>query len=276
MPGRLDKRPRVVCGQNNNSQGMNMRNLGSLLIGALLAMAGISAQAQAPQQVQVLPTETFVCNFVGTSDMSDLQDAFDDFNAWADANGIDDLTSFVLTPSYFSEDVDYDVVGLNIWPDGAAFGSGDSLMSSDPDALSSFNGVVDCSSHSLYALVGVKPPAGDVQPGGLFEFSNCTMKGNRSRNEGINAVGAVAQYWSQWNLNDAQAVFANIAGESSDTSYQFKWVTYYPSYETLGSLYDHMVNEGGVQAVDAIVDPVMQCDSSRIYTTTIMRTPAAE
>ena len=249
-----------------------MKALCKLAIGLAFAMAGLSAQAQ--QDFPVLPTEIYACNYINGSDRADLNRSFAQFNEWADEAGISDLTSYLLTPSYYSEDVDYDFIGLNIWPNGAAFGGGNGAISRDPDAFAGFTDVVQCPSHALYALVGVKPPAQEIQSGGLFEFSNCTMKGNRSGDEGVAAVAAASQLFSQWNLNDAHAVFFNIAGLPSNTSYQFKWVTYYPSYEAWGSLYDHIVNEGAIQTLGAMLDPVMQCDSSRIYETTVMRMAA--
>jgi len=253
-----------------------MRVIGALLTGLVVGIAALSAQAQPPEEFPVLPAETFSCNFVGDSDMADLQRSFDRFNSWADQNGIDNLTMFVLTPDFVSSDNEYDIFGLNIWPDGAAFGSGNDKIAASTVAYESFTGVVDCDSHSLSALIGVKPPSQDVQTGGLFEFSNCTLKGNRSGEEGIAAVAAAAGLLGQWNLNDAHGVMFNIAGAPLDTSYQFKWISYYPSYSTLGTLYDHMVNDGGVQAMAAIQDPVMDCDSSRIYQTTVMRASADE
>jgi len=251
-----------------------MNKLVKLAIGCVFGMAGISAQAQ--QDLPVLPTEMFACNYVDGSDMTDLNRSFAQFNTWADRAGIDDLTMFLLTPNFFSDDVDYDLIGLNIWPDGAAFASGNAKISDDPDAYGSFDGVVECSSHALYALVGVKPPTQDVESGGLFEFTNCTMKGNRSNNEGIAAIAGVAQLFERYNINDAHAAFFNLAGLAPDTSYQFKWVTYYPSFEAWGRLFDGIVGDGAVQDIDAIVNPVMQCDSSRIYNTTVERMAAGE
>lgn len=224
----------------------------------------------------MLPTELFICNYVNGSGMDDLSDAFDSFNAWADDQGIDDLTIFVLTPGFFSEDVDYDVVGMNIWPDGAAFGSGNAAISGDPDALASFEDVVECSAHALYALVGVEPPVEDPQTGGLFEFSNCTMRGNRSNDEGIATVAAAAALFDRWNVNDAHAALFNLAGLPADTAYNFKWLTYYPSFESWGALFDGIVGDDAIAEVDATIGPMMQCDSSRIYGTTVMRMGVAE
>ena len=251
-----------------------MKILGNFFIGFLLCTAGLSAQAQ--EAPPVLPVEIYACSYVGTSDLGDVERSFDELNEWADENGIDDLTIYMLTPSFYSADNEYDVLSFNIWPDGAAFGSGNAQMSDDPDAAGFFAGVVDCAAHSMYALVGVKPPEQDVQSGGLWEFTNCTMKGNRSTDEGVAAVTAVGQLFDRYNVNDAHAALFNIAGLPLDTSYQFKWVTYYPSYESWGSLFDGVVSDGAVQEIGAIVDPVMQCDSSRIYSGAVMRTAAAE
>jgi len=208
--------------------------------------------------------------------MDDLNRSFDGFNEWADANGVDDLTMYLLTPHFYSEDFEYDIVGMNFWPNGAAFGSGNAAITSDPDAYGGFEGVIDCPSHAMHALVGVKPPQQDVQDGGLFEFTNCTMQGNRSNDEGIAAVAAVGELFNRWDVNDAQAAVFNIAGLASDASYDFKWVTYYPSYESWGALMDGLIGDQAVQELGAIVDPVMQCDSSRIYGTMVKRAAAAE
>jgi hypothetical protein len=215
------------------------------------------------------------CNFSNGADMTDLSRAFDEYNVWADAAGITGLTIYQLTPSFYSEDMEYDFLGMNIWPDGAAFGDGNDAMANDSDSLAMFEDVVECDTHALYALVGVKPPAENIAPPSLWEFSNCTMHGNRSADEGVAAVGAVTEIFARYNLNDAHAALFNIAGHQSDADYDFKWVTTYQSYQSWGSLFDGLTGDGGVQEMGAILDPVMQCDSSRIYSTTVRRTAAA-
>jgi hypothetical protein len=251
-----------------------MKLLGKTFLAFGLSMAGLTAMAQ--EEAPVLPTEIFACNFVGDSDMADLNRSFNAFNTWADRQGIEDVSVYILPPNFFSKELEYDVLGLNFWPTGAGFGGGNAKIASDPNALASFEGVVDCSGHSMNALIGIKPPTGEVVNGGLFEFSDCTMQGNRSNEEGIATLVAASQLYSQWNLNEAHGILFNIAGAATDLDYQFKWITYYPSYQTLGTLFDHMVNDGGVQALDALMRPVMQCNSSRIYSTTVMRAGATE
>jgi hypothetical protein len=253
---------------------MIMKSLGRLFLAFWLTTAALPALAQ--EDPPVLPTEIFVCNFVGDSDMDDLNRAFNTFNAWADRQGIEDLSIFLLTPNFYSDELEFDVLGLNIWPTGAAFGGGNQKISADPNSIAAFEGVVDCNGHSWNALVGVKPPTVHVANDGLFEFSDCTLHGNRSNDEGIAAVVGASLVFDKWNLNDAHGVLFNISGGPAELNYQFKWITYYPSYETLGTLFDHMVNDGGLQALGALIEPVMQCNSSRIYSTTVMRTAVEE
>ena len=251
-----------------------MKNLGKFSIGVLFALAALSAQAQ--QEMPVLPVDMWGCNLANGADLTDLDRAFDEYNEWADAAGITNLTIYQLAPTFFSEDMEYDFLGMNIWPDGAGFGDGNAAMASDSDSLEMFQDVVDCDVHALYALVGVKPPAQNMAPPSLWEFSNCTMHGNRSNDEGIAAVAAAAEIFARYDLNDAHAAFFNIAGHPSDASYNFKWVTAHQSYQAWGSLFDGLTGDGGVQELGAILDPVMQCDSSRIYSMTVRRTAAGE
>ena len=59
-------------------------------------------------------------------------------------------------------------------------------------------------------------------------------------------------------------------GKAPDAGFDFKWVSYYPSMKAYGAVFDHYV-AGGVQAAAAIVDPVMDCNISRIYSVSVMR-----
>jgi len=245
-----------------------MKMYQSLALGALLASVSFAALAQ--DEMPVLPTEVFGCNYVGDSDRGDLDRAFARFNDWADDNGIGNLTSLLLTPQFFSTEREFDVIGMDIWENGASFGSGVSGMMADPDALAGFEGVVECSAHGLYALVGVKPPEQDAPAGGIFEFTDCWIRENRSPDEGVAAIAEFAAMTAGWNVGDAYGALFNIAGETADTDYTFKWLTYYPSYEAFGSVFDHMA-AGGVQQAGAIVDPVMHCNSSRMYDMEVMR-----
>ena len=76
--------------------------------------------------------------------------------------------------------------------------------------------------------------------------------------------------WSEWNVGDAHGVMFPVAGENPDAAFDFKWISFYPSMKEYGEVFDHYVS-GAVQSAAAIVDPVMDCNISRIYSIGLMR-----
>jgi hypothetical protein len=245
-----------------------MSNLKAMAIGALVAVASLGGAA-AQEGPPVLPVELFLCNYRPGNDAGDLERVNTAYNRWADSRNLNSITSLVLTPSYHSDQLEYDVIGMDIWENGAAMGRGSAMMRSPGSPIPDFDEVVDCPAHQMFALVGIKPPPGESDTA-IFEFSNCTVKENRSADDGIAAVGAVAQMWTDWNVGDAHAVLFPVAGEAGDATYTFKWITRYPSYEAYGSVFDHYA-AGAVAAAERIISPVMTCDSSRIYDATTIR-----
>ena len=270
---------RNVAGPRKNGQrntrcyttrmgGITMKNLGVFFCASLMALAGSAAFSQ--EDFPVLPIEMFGCNYQSGQNLGDLDSPSETFNEWADEEGITDLTSLTLSPHFFSPDLPYDVIGMDIWENGAALGEGVASIASDPSSVSEFNEVVDCPAHGLYALVGVKPPEEGLVDGGLFEFSDCTVRRNRSADEGIGAVAAIGDLMAPWNVGDAHGVLFPVAGETPDADYTFKWVTYYPSAQAFGTVFDEYAS-GAVQTAGSIIDPVMECDISRMYDVTVMR-----
>lgn len=250
-----------------------MKKVSNLLLGIFLSTAAFTVLAQ--EAFQVLPTEGFSCNFRAGQDASDLDAANEGFNEWADGQGITNLTTFQMTPHYYSPEQENEVLFLDIWEDGASMGSGVGAIMSDPDSVADFEEVLDCSAHALYALVGTKPPPNPIVDNGLFEFTDCTLKENRSPDDGIAAVVAIGELWAPWGLGDANGVMFPVSGETPDAGYTFKWITYYPSIAALGTVFDNY-SAGAVVAAGAIIDPVMTCNNSRMYSLTVMREAAGE
>jgi len=248
--------------------GITMKHLGIFFFGSLMALTGSAAFAQ--DDFPVLPIEMFGCSYLSGQGLSDLGSPSDTFNEWADGAGITDLTSVVLSPHFFSAELEYDVIGMDIWESGAALGEGVASIGSDPDSVSEFNEVVDCSAHALFALVGIQPPPDGLADGGLFEFSDCTVRANRSADEGIDAVVAITEMMSPWTVGDAHGVLFPVAGETPDVDYTFKWITYYPSAQAFGTVFDRYAS-GAVQTAGSIIDPVMECDISRMYDVQVIR-----
>lgn len=245
-----------------------MNNLKTIALGALIAsirLGSVAAQEAPP----VLPVDLFLCNYRPGNDAGDLNRVNTAYNRWADSHNMNSVTSLVLTPSYHSDQLDYDIIGMDIWQNGAAMGSGAMMMRSQGSPVADYDAVLDCPAHQMFALVGIKPPPGPSDTA-ILEFSNCTVKENRSADDGIAAVSAVAQMWADWNVGDAHAVLFPVAGETGDATYTFKWITRYPSYAAFGTVFDHYA-AGAVATAERILAPVMTCDSSRIYDASTIR-----
>lgn len=245
-----------------------MKLLCNLISGAFLSTAGLTALAQ--EEYPVLPVEGFSCNFIDGQDQSDLDSAAASFNDWADNEGIALLTTVQLTPHFFSDAQEYEVLFMDIWEDGASFGNGVGAIMADPSGVTEFSEVVECPAHSLFALVGVKPPENGLVDNGIFEFTDCTLKANRSADDGIAAVTAIGNMMAPWAIGDGLGVMFPVAGESPDADYTFKWITYYPSIQAFGTVFDHYAG-GAVTTAESIITPVMDCNSSRMYDLTILR-----
>jgi hypothetical protein len=248
-----------------------MNRVLSALLGLVLTVSGQAVIAQDAQDPEVLPVEAYICHFRDGMDNSHIDEANGAFNRWADSAGLTGLTALMLTPTFYSSELEADIVGMDIWQNGAAMGNGVAKIASDPDSVAAYEKAVDCSAHQFFALIGVKPPSGDLTDGGMMSFQNCKLNQTRSMDDAIATATAVSELEGAWNLGDAHALLVPVAGETSDADYDFKWVSYYPSVQAFGSLFDHYA-AGAVQTVEQMVDPVMACDSSRMYSVTVART----
>ena len=252
-----------------------MRHQTSAFLGALLAVAGFPALAQQLPDYPILPADVFGCTYMPGKTPADVDSADATFNRFADRAGITELNSLSLTPHWFSPDQEFEVIGMDIWDSGAAMGRGTAAIMADEDSIAEYLEALACPAHALYALIGIAPPQDDSVEGGLMEFTDCTLKANRSALDGIAAVAAINQLTAPWNLGLAYGVMFPVAGESPDATYDFKWITYYPSIQAYGSLFDQYAS-GAVQTAGTIIDPVMVCDNSRMYDVHQVRESTAE
>ena len=190
-----------------------------------------------------------------------------DLNAWMDERNLNNFNISTLVPIFTSEAFTYDVLFFNCWVDGSAMGQNLAAFS-DPDsgdALEGFSSVVNCSSTTAFAGILLQPP-GESRNGGPMQFFNCTVKENRTVGEGIAAINAWAQAGaeSDTDFGTGHAVLLPIAGENPSATYNFKWLVLFESFQAYGDSLDALFAPGG-PALGDIIDPVMDCDSARVY-----------
>lgn len=243
-------------------------------LAALIWAGAAPAQAQQPPD----PIEIIACNFLEGSDASDLQAPMNALNEWMDERNLDNFNISTLVPIFTSEAFTYDVLFFNRWLDGNALGQNfEAFFGPDGDeAVEGFNGVVDCSSSALFAGVLLEPP-GEARNGGPTQFLNCTVKENRTVGEAIGAINAWVEATNEsgTDFGTGHAVLFPLAGETPEASYNFKWLVLFESFQAYGDSLDGLLAPGGPSLGD-IIEPVMDCDSARIYNQMINRQAQTE
>ena len=254
---------------------MKTRNALTVLgFAPLLLAAAASAQEQAPQPTPVV--EVFGCTFNGTNDMADLQAVTTRWNTWADRNNITNYTAFLMTPYLHSDQLTYDVLWLGAWPNGTAMGTEEAKwFATGGEVEEGFSEVIDCSTHAQYAEFVIGAPEGPTPEAPIAAFSDCKVHEGRTVDEALTALGQWREYLVANGVNEFNAVFFPVAGESPDADYDFKTVEGYETIESYGRALD-VVTRGGYQRAGELFDRLLECDSPRVYIFDLVRRAADE
>lgn len=238
----------------------------------LLGFSGGYAQDGGPTWS---PTEIYACNFVGDSDMDDLNGAIEAWNEWADENGTDDYTGVVMTPNYRAPSLAYEVLWVGMWRNGAGLGGLEQLYTDGAEIMEGFDEVLDCPAHQGFAGTNVQPLG---EPTGIVpvSFTNCTLNEGRIGPEAGAAMERYIDFLIENGSDAGHWVLRRGVGEEADASYDFKWVTAYTSFDALGHGFDLYYNGGGQQQLEAELGRIMSCDSARIYNSRLVREMAEE
>jgi hypothetical protein len=245
-----------------------------LCLAPLVLVGTASAQEEAPQPTPIV--EVFGCTFNGSNDMADLQAVTTRWNAWADRNNISDYTAFLMTPYLHSDQLTYDVLWLGAWPNGTAMGVDEApWIAGGGDVEEEFAAVIDCSSHAQYAEFVIGAPEGPVPEAPIVAFSDCKVDEGRTVEEAITALAQWREYLVANGVDEFNAVFFPIAGESPDSDYDFKTVEGYENIQSYGRMLD-VITRGGYQRADELFGRLLDCDSPRVYVFDLVRRAAEE
>ena len=222
---------------------------------------------------RLTPIEVFACNFEKGKGPDDLDAVTAKWNEWMDDEGATDYFAALMYPNY-SNDLGFDVAWIGGWRDGNAMGAGTDMWVGQSGELGEeFDAVLDCPSHTLFVSSRMKDPGDSDDDDGTFvlSFSNCSIEEGKefedveAANEAWNAyadehgfVGGTWYFWPVW-------------GEAQDADYDFKVVGSTPNYTALGSNFQLMA-DGHWRKNQEIWGDVLDCDSSRIYTSVMVRT----
>ena len=219
-----------------------------------------------------IPIEIFACNFEEGMGPDDLNAVTAKWNEWMDGEGATDYFAAHMYPN-FSSDMGFDVAWIGGWRDGNAMGAGADMWMGGGAALrEEFASVVDCPTHTLFASMRMKAPAESGEDDNTFalSFSNCSVKEDKEFEEIAAAQEAWNAYADEHGFVGGTWYFWPVWGEAQDADYDFKVVGSTPNYTTLGANFQLMA-DGHWRKSQEIWGDVLDCDSSRIYTSYVVR-----
>ena len=219
-----------------------------------------------------IPIEIFACNFEDGKGPDDLNAVTAKWNAWMDEEGATDYFAALMYPN-FSSDLGFDVGWIGGWSDGNAMGAGtDMWIGQNGELGAEFDAVLECPTHTLFASVRMKDPgeSEDDDKSFVLSFSNCTIEEGKEFEDVEAAQTAWNAYADEHGFKGGAWYMWPVWGESVDADYDFKAVGSTPNYTTLGANFQLMA-DGHWRKSQEIWGDVLDCDSSRIYTSYVVR-----
>jgi hypothetical protein len=253
-----------------------MRKNGTFLVSAVVCcavLAGVAPAlaAEAEAGMSIRPMELYGCEFRDGMGLSDLEKVTASWNAWMDSSGQHDYWAYILVPFFHSAELEYEVLWAGGWPTGVAMAKGLERWVTEGGALAAdFDKVVDCDALVNFAVMDLQPP-GPPAASGPVTFSNCKVEEGRKTSDALEAVSAWVAYEKEQGVDADHFILFPAFGESSDADYSFKWVSI-STWAEFGKSYDQYGNGGGYRKAGELFEGLLDCDSSRVYVSTRVRT----
>ncbi len=242
----------------------------SLTTSILLAYSPISV-AQDDDGVHVVPVDTYACTYNEGFGRDDLMEVVGEWNAWMDEKGADGYFAVVVSPQYFGE-LKMDFGWLGSWETGEKMGAGTDLFIGDGAEVGmKFAKVSSCHTHTNYAATEIKSPAGEMAPDNfVMSFSNCSIEDGKTWDDVFTAADQWAAYQTEQGYSNGTWFMFPGWGEPQD-DYDFKVVNTYENHTEMGKAWDLYASGGGWQTYGELMRGVVDCDSSRVYDTEVVR-----
>ncbi len=242
---------------------------------ALVLGAASSAWAQPERlpRAAIAPVEVLECKFAPGKGPADVDGLARAFNQWMERTSAPEYAAYVLQPISHSKDVDFDAAWVGEWPDGTTMGKSMAhYFANGAELAPLFDGVLHCATNTNYSAVMLRAP---VAPGrfGPLEISTCTLRLGAALDDALQAVNDWLAYSASYGSTTANWLLFPAYGERSGSRYSFKWAVGYESYEAFGREYDQITNGDGLDKYNELFEPLLRCDSPRLYSVRTVRPP---
>ncbi len=217
------------------------------------------------------PMEMWACKYNEGKGPADLDAANKKWNAWADKQGMDDYSAWTLVPYYYSPDQEFDVLWFGAADTAKAMGRAQDIwVAKGSKEAEAFAEAVTCDTHAAYSVLMMKQPdQGDDNTSFVVTFSDCNIAEGKSFDDLYMPIKEWGEYKAEHGSKAGHWVFFPSFGGGNE-DFDFKWVTTAESFEALGADWDQS-NESGWQKANELFRGKVECDSSRAYIATTIR-----
>ena len=254
---------------------MNRMIITILSAGVLMLVSASCIEAQDDDRLaKFVPTELWACKYNKGQGPDDLDVVAGKWNAYMDEIEADTYQAWTLTPQYFTDEQDFDLLWLGAWKDGNAMGQGrDNYLATGGAIMAEFGKVLDCGAHVGFASRAFKlQPDYDAGPlnTGVITFTDCAMGEGAT----YDTVAAGMSAWAKTLGDDGSEVaiyqWWPIYG-GGETTFDFKLLRVYANYASLGADFERLSNGELWRKRMELVGDQLDCDVSRVYDVRLRR-----
>ncbi len=246
-----------------------MKEILAILTGGMLCVCGGYGPVFADEHMQTdsaVPVEIYACRYADGKGPADLDAVVRNWNKWADQQKLTEYTAWTLTPFYFGQEQDFDILWLGVSPTAKSMGRAqDVWLATGGKVNAEFERVTPCHSHGNFASLQFKaPPEGSDATNFMLTFSDCSIA------DGMNFGRDVAPALEEWATYRGEhgsaagmwVLFPAYGGGGEE--FDFKFVTSQRSNESMGADWDQYA-AGGWKKAEELFSGKLDCDSSRVY-----------
>lgn len=246
-----------------------------LSAGILTLVSATCVEAQGDDRLaKFVPTELHACNFKEGQGPNDLDAASGKWKAYMDKNKDDTYLAWTLTPQYYSDEQDFDVLWLGAWKDGNAMGKGrDNYHATGGAVMAEFAKVVDCRAHLGFVSKAFKLPANDeagAPDTSVITFTDCSMKEGATYDTVVAGISAWAKMLGDNGSESGLYQWWPVYG-GGETAFDFKLLSVHANYASLGADLERLGNGALWRKRMELVGDQFDCDVSRVYDAKLRR-----
>jgi len=244
--------------------------------GMLALVSAGSVEAQDDDRLaKFVPTELWACKYNEGQGSADLDVVAGKWNAYMDESEADSYAAWTLTPQYFTDEQDFDVLWLGAWKDGNAMGQGrDNYHATGGAIMAEFGKVLDCGAHLGFVSRAFKlPPDNDAGPQntGVITFTDCSIEEGATYDTVVAGLSAWAKTLGDDGSESGIYQWWPAYGGGGESKFDFKLLGVHANHASLGADLERVANGGLWRKRMELVGDQFDCDVSRVYDAKLRR-----